>query len=162
MTSRAIKTRIGLGVASTMLAAALLLGFKAPDDGAITPGSASHAQAVAGANGTSNPATATGGSTPRPTAAATGSTVVDGPVISTRFGPVQVEIKISRGRILSVTALELPSGGHSGRISNWVGPILASETLSAQSASIDTVSGATYTSTAYQRSVQAALDQAGI
>jgi len=157
MSTRGITTRFGLALASTMLAAALLLGFQAPDDGTL-------ALATAGASGsTGTSGSGTGGSTPQPTAAASSNAaVVDGPVVSTRFGPVQVEIKVSGGRIVSVTAVELPAGGHSGRISSAVAPILASEALSAQSSSIDIVSGATYTSTAYQRSLQAALDQAGI
>ena len=154
MTTRAITTRLGLAVASTMLAAALLLGFQAPDDGSSGLTTGSDSQAVADSRG---------GPAPQPTTStASRVKVVDGPVVSTRFGPVQVEVKVSGGKIVSVTALELPTGGHSGRISSWVGPILASEALSAQSASIDTVSGATYTSTAYERSLQAALDQAGI
>jgi uncharacterized protein with FMN-binding domain len=162
MTTRGITTRLGLAVASTMLAAVLLLGFQAPDDGTLGRTTGSDPQVVAGSTGGSAP-TSAGGSRPSPTGSSTSSTtVVDGPVVSTRFGPVQVEIKISNGRIVTITALELPTGGHSGRISNAVEPILASETLSAQSASIDIVSGATYTSTAYQRSLQAALDQAGI
>jgi uncharacterized protein with FMN-binding domain len=163
MTNRGITTRLGLAVASTMLAAALLLGFKAPDDGTIAPTTGgADTQAAPGTTRGSAPTTAAG-SAPSPAGASTsGTAIVDGPVVSTRFGPVQVEIKVSNGRIVSVSALELPSGGHSGGISNAVEPILASETLSAQSASIDIVSGATYTSTAYQRSLQAALDQAGI
>jgi len=59
-------------------------------------------------------------------------------------------------------ALELPSGGRSSQISRFVEPILRSEALQAQSANIDGVSGATYTSTAYAQSLQSALDSAGI
>ena len=66
------------------------------------------------------------------------------------------------GQITDVAALQLPSGGRSGRISRAVEPILREEALQAQSANIDTVSGATYTSLAYAQSLQAALDQAGI
>ena len=59
-------------------------------------------------------------------------------------------------------ALALPVGGHSGRISNYVAPILRTQALAAQSAAIDGVSGATYTSRAYAASLQGALDQAGL
>jgi hypothetical protein len=52
------------------------------------------------------------------------------------------------------------SGGRSGQISSYAAPILASEALQAQSASIDIVTGATYTSQAYANSLQSALDQA--
>lgn len=161
MTTRGITTRLGLGVASTMLGAAMLLGFQAPDDGTITRYGADP-RVVAGTSGSSD-TTTSGGSTPRQTASpASGAAVVDGPVVTTRYGPVQVEIRVSGGRLTGVTAIELPTGGHSGRISSEVAPILASEALAAQGASIDIVSGATYTSMAYERSLQAALDQAGI
>jgi uncharacterized protein with FMN-binding domain len=87
---------------------------------------------------------------------------VKGPVEETRYGPVQVEVTIASGKIVAVTALELPSGGRSGSISMYASPILADEAMAAQSAAIDTVSGATYTSRAYATSLQAALDKAGV
>ena len=65
-------------------------------------------------------------------------------------------------RPVKIEAVELPTGGRSGEISAYAEPILASEALTAQSANIDIVSGATYTSEAYTRSLQSALDQAGI
>lgn len=58
--------------------------------------------------------------------------------------------------------MALPTGGHSGRISDEVGPLLRSEALAAQSAQIDVISGATYTSRAYATSLQSALDAAGL
>lgn len=93
---------------------------------------------------------------------ATGQQTFDGPVVDTRWGPVQVEVTVSDGKLVDVTALELPSGGRSGQISRYVEPVLRSEALQAQSANIDGVSGATYTSVGYARSLQAALDSAGI
>ena len=100
---------------------------------------------------------------PRPVAAGTaGATTVDGPVVDTRFGPVQVEIVVAAGQIADVVALQLPTGRRSGQISTYAGPILREEALQAQSANIDTVSGATYTSDAYAQSLQAALDKAGL
>ncbi len=89
-------------------------------------------------------------------------TEVTGPTVSTRFGPVQVRIEVSGGTITDIVALQLPSGGRSGRISDIAEPMLHDEALAAQSAAIDGVSGATYTSRAYEQSLQAALDQAGI
>ena len=103
--------------------------------------------------------------TPDPPATAGGCrrrATVDGPVVSTRFGPVQVEIVVADGRISDVVALQLPTGRHSGQISAYAAPILRQEALQAQSASIDIVSGATYTSDAYAQSLQAALDKAGL
>jgi uncharacterized protein with FMN-binding domain len=74
---------------------------------------------------------------------------------------VQVRITVSGGRISDITALQLPTDRRrSQQISQYAGPILRSEAIAAQSASIDTVSGATYTSQGYEQSLQSALDQA--
>jgi len=88
---------------------------------------------------------------------------VDGPVVDTRYGPVQVEVVVGGGRITDVKALEFPSEARrSQSISQQALPMLRDEVLSAQSANIDTISGATYTSDAYGQSLQAALDSAGL
>jgi uncharacterized protein with FMN-binding domain len=70
-------------------------------------------------------------------------------------------VTLSGGKIADVAALQLPQNdGHSARISSAVEPMLRSEVLSAQSADIQTISGATYTSEAYVTSLQSALDGA--
>ncbi|MDQ1394995.1 MAG: hypothetical protein QOG64_254 [Acidimicrobiaceae bacterium] len=110
---------------------------------------------------TNPPSTSPSGSAPSTTSPAGANKTVDGPVVRSRFGPVQVEVTISGGKITEVTALALPSDRRrSAEISQQAGPILRREALSAQSANIDTVSGATYTSDAYAKSLQAALDNA--
>lgn len=157
----------------TTVALVLLFSFKTPDDTlpARTTGSVAVAEPTTGA--ASEGATgggATGGgvtaATPAPTVAAGGGTsartTVDGPVVDTRYGPVQVELVVADGRISDVVALQLPTGRRSGQISQAAEPILHDEALQAQSASIDLVSGATYTSDAYAQSLQAAINQAGI
>jgi uncharacterized protein with FMN-binding domain len=84
-----------------------------------------------------------------------------GSVVQTRFGPVQVQVTIAGGRITDVTALQLPNDRQrSAEISQIAEPMLRSEALTAQSAQIDLISGATYTSDAYAQSLQSALDQA--
>ncbi|MFK4084965.1 FMN-binding protein [Kribbella sp. NPDC020789] len=89
------------------------------------------------------------------------STVVNGSSALTRYGPVQVQVTMRSGRIVSITTLAAPSAGDRDRaISAFALPILKRETLQAQSAAIDTVSGATFTSDGYRRSLQAALDAA--
>ena len=83
--------------------------------------------------------------------------------VSTRFGSVQVEVTVSGGTVTAVTALQLTDQDRrSVQISNRAEPILQSEALSSQSASISNVSGATYTSRAYMQSLQSALDRAGL
>ena len=180
---RSIVTRAGLGIASLALGILLVFNFKAPEDvaaggatAATGTGSGSRTgtgtgSASASASGTgptaggtvgasSSGSTSCGGSTSG--GATSGSKTVDVSLINTRYGSVQVEITVSNGKLASVTAIELPSGGRSGMISAYVEPVLSGEALTAQSAQIDLVSGATYTSTAYERSLQAALDKAGL
>jgi uncharacterized protein with FMN-binding domain len=82
--------------------------------------------------------------------------------VDTRFGTVQVQVTVEGGTIVDVTALQLPTGGRNSQESAYAEPILRSEALQAGSASIDTVSGATYTSMGYIQSLQSALDSAGI
>ncbi|QWT25239.1 FMN-binding protein [Subtercola sp. PAMC28395] len=84
-------------------------------------------------------------------------------MISTRYGTIQVQITVNSGKITDVTALKLTDdGGRSVQISARAAPVLRSEVLSAQSANVASVSGATYTSDGYLQSVQSALDQAGL
>lgn len=186
VTVRALFSRVSLFGASIALAILLVIGFRPPDEAALTGGSGSStgsgtgsgsgsgstgtgsASGATGTAGTSGGTTGSGAgatasaATSAPATAAEGSRTVTGPLESTRYGPVEVEITIASGKIVAVTAVELPSGGRSGSISMYASPILADEAMAAQSASIDTVSGATYTSRAYTASLQAALDQAGI
>ena len=84
-----------------------------------------------------------------------------GSVQETRYGPVQVRVTVRAGRLVAATALQLPqSDPRSTEISVWAEPLLRQEALQAQSASIDAVSGATYTSDGYRASLSAALASA--
>lgn len=85
-----------------------------------------------------------------------------GESIPNKWGAVQVEVTVQDGRIVAVTPVDLPYGDDtSAGISDYAAPILAEQVLSAQSADVDGVSGASYTSDGYRRSVQSALDQLG-
>lgn len=89
------------------------------------------------------------------------SVVVAGPVVDTQYGPVQVQVTVRGGRIVDAHTLQHPSGdGQTDRINGYAVPQLNQETMAAQNANIDTVSGATYTSGGYRQSLQAALDAA--
>jgi uncharacterized protein with FMN-binding domain len=84
-----------------------------------------------------------------------------GSSVQTRYGPVQIKITYAAGRVTGVVAVQLPSGrSRDAEINNYAVPILESETLAAQSANINSVSGATYTSDGYVQSLQSALDAA--
>jgi uncharacterized protein with FMN-binding domain len=91
------------------------------------------------------------------------TTTVTGSVEDTQWGPVQVELSIAGGRISDVEVVQYPHGnGRDLQINTYALPQLIQETLAAQSAQIDMVSGATITSDGYVRSLQSALDQAGL
>lgn len=84
-----------------------------------------------------------------------------GQAANTRFGPVQVQITVSGGAITDVQVPQYPSeSGRDQQINSRALPVLVKETVQAQSAQVDMVSGATYTSTGYRTSLQSALDQA--
>lgn len=119
------------------------------------------AVAVAGVVQPTTTPTAAGSSGGSPAAPAT--TVVNGASIGTAFGPVQVQLAIRGGHIMRATAIDYPQGtGQDQEINSYAIPQLQSETLTAQSARIDVVSGATYTSEGYAQSLQSALDAAHI
>jgi uncharacterized protein with FMN-binding domain len=147
----------GLGTVSSLV---LVLAYPTSQGTAL---SSTSSAATTGTTGT----TATTGTTGESTTAA-GSTDTSsrtssytGDVVDTRFGPVQVQISVANGKITAVDAVQYPDGdGHSQRINSYAVPTLNSEALAAQSAQIDSVSGATYTSDAYVQSLQSALDAA--
>jgi uncharacterized protein with FMN-binding domain len=94
--------------------------------------------------------------------AAAAPKVVDGDSVDTRYGPVQVQVTVSGGKITDVQPLAVPyDNGRSQEINDYAVPILHQEIIDAQSAQIDTVSGATYTSGGYHDSLQSALDKIG-
>ncbi|MCJ1675614.1 FMN-binding protein [Rathayibacter sp. VKM Ac-2929] len=99
--------------------------------------------------------------TASPSASADGTWT--GSSVATRFGAVQVAITVAGGQITEVTAVHLTDkDGRSVSISHRAAPILRQEVLAAQSAHVQAVSGATYTSDGYLTSLQSAIDQAGL
>jgi hypothetical protein len=87
--------------------------------------------------------------------------VINGSVVDTEFGQFQVQATF-RGRTLTdVRLVAEPGDEHSRRIAAAAEPTLRQEALQAQSAQVDTVSGATTTSAAYAQSLQAAIDAGG-
>jgi uncharacterized protein with FMN-binding domain len=90
------------------------------------------------------------------------STVATGAPITTQFGTTQVRVTISNGKITDVAAIQINSNEpQSIQISQAAVPTLRQEVLTKQSASVDSVSGATVTSGSYTASLQSALDKAG-
>ena len=88
-----------------------------------------------------------------------GETTITGKVGNTVYGPVQVQLVVKSGKIVKVAILEQPANTiHDIQIGEFAFPRLISETLAAQSAKIDAVSGASYTSAGYIASLQSAVD----
>lgn len=130
--------------------------------GTSTGGSAGGGSASGGTSSTAAPSTTDPTTNSGPTTTA-GSQAITGSVAQTRWGPVQVQITVADGRITQVSVLQYPDGnGKDQQINSRALPVLISETVSAQSADIDMVSGATVTSQGYLTSLQSALDQAGL
>jgi hypothetical protein len=106
-----------------------------------------------------SPAPAQGDAGSATTALPPGERAIAGNVANTVYGPVQVQVMVTASKIVKVAILEQPSSTeHDLQIGQFAFPKLIAETLSAQSARIDTVSGATYTSGGYIKSLQSALD----
>lgn len=125
---------------------------------ATTPTTATAATTAAATGVTTAATTAT-------TAAATTGQILDGTYVgdasNNRWGTVQVQAVYSGGQLVDVQILSYPDGdGRSVRINQYALPTLISEAVSAQSADVRSVSGATYTSKSYKSSLQSAIDAA--
>jgi len=137
--------RITLWLLSTIAAVVLLFSYRTSTMGAGT-GSATASVSTSGSGDNT---------------ASTGDTTYQGSVAQTRWGPVQVTITVAGNKITNVAVPTYPnSNGRDRQINGYALPILTQETLAAQSADIDSVSGATVTSEGYIRSLQAAITAA--
>jgi len=88
-----------------------------------------------------------------------GETAITGKVANTVYGPVQIQLIVKSHKIVKVAVLEQPTNTiHDIQIGEFAFPKLISETLSAQNAKVDAVSGASYTSAGYIASLQSAVD----
>jgi uncharacterized protein with FMN-binding domain len=163
--------RVLFAVTGTVLGLVALLSFKTKTHPIATSGvlpqaaaSTSHAPAGTTTSGSAPPRHRRSGpaaASSSPAASATRTLV--GQQVQTYYGIVQVEVKVTGSHIDSVRFLKLTAfDQQSQQINAYAAQILLNETLNAQSAHIDTVSGATYTSEGYIQSLQSALDQAGI
>ena len=131
-----------------------------PNDSTSGSGSGSGSGSSSGSGSTTG-TDGTGSTTGTTTSSGLKDGTFTGDAASTRYGPVQVQVTESGGSIASVDVVEYPNENPRDRqINQQAVPMLVSETTSAQSAQIDMISGATYTSRGYQQSLQSALDQA--
>ena len=139
--------RIALWLFSTLTVLVLLFGYHTSLSQTVSTTEA--AVAPAPSAGTENAAAVSDGNT------------FTGNAVDTRFGPVQVQITVANGKITNVQVLQYPyEDRRDQEINNRALPVLIDETMNAQSADIDMVSGATVTSNGYVDSLQSAIDQA--
>lgn len=157
--------RAALAIVATVAGLVVLLSFKTHAPPAPTR-ALSPATPGSGTSGSAPGTSAGGGSAATPPTGGPdtsgGMRTLVGHTVMTRFGPVQVEVVATGKRLVDVQALQLPSNSRRDlEIDNYAVPQLRQEALDAQSANIDMVSGATYTSDGYIQSLQSALDQLG-
>jgi Uncharacterized protein conserved in bacteria len=156
--------RGAIGAALTAVALALILSFKTPSaTGNSTGGTSGNTTGnTTGGQSQQTPGSGTGTGTGSTGQRSTFSGQLTGTAVQTPFGTVQVQVTMQNGQITDVQALQMPSDQRrSQQISQYAAPQLRSEALTAQSAQVDSISGATYTSEGYAQSLQSALDQAG-
>ena len=146
--------RIAITFAATVSVVVLLFSYRTSTDQ--TPVAAGRPLGTG-----TQPTRTTSPATPATPGSTGGSGTFTGEAADTRYGPVQVQITVAGGKITDAQAVQYPQeSGRDVRINSSAVPELNQETLQAQSAQIDTVSGATYTSEGYQQSLQSAIDAA--
>ena len=150
--------KILYAVLATISGLVLLFSYRTSLDAVMPHDATPPTTGAVGSSGTSNSGASDSG-------ASAGTGLADGTYTGassqTRYGPVQVRITVSGGQISDVQAIDYPDGnGRDRQINGTAIPRLVSETLQSQSAQIQMVSGATYTSDGYLASLQSAIDQA--
>ncbi len=119
------------------------------------------------ANTSTSSSTSTPKTTPTPTPPPPVSTgkfkdgVYTGNSADANYGTVQVRATVASGKLSKIEFLQFPnSRSTSVQISNFALPKLRTEAISGQTAKVNSVSGATYTSAAFVKSLTSALAQA--
>jgi uncharacterized protein with FMN-binding domain len=158
--------RVLLGTVATVSGVTALLALKPhtqttvalPQTAASPTTPSAEASSPASASPSGSPST----KSTKGTKGTTTTKTVTGDTIQTRYGPVQVQITLKAGKLSAVNVLQVPQDNpRDAEIAQYSVPVLTQEALAAQSASINSVSGATYTSQGYISSLQSALDKSG-
>jgi uncharacterized protein with FMN-binding domain len=150
-----------VSLVSTIVGVLLILSFRtpasAPSAATLPPASSSQPAPSATPSG----APPSGNGSPTPSAGGLKNGTFTGQNAAMFYGPVQVQIVVSGGKITNIKTLQEPTDNpQSAYIASVAIPMLRQEVLQAQSAQIQIISGATYDSYSYAQSVQSALDQA--
>jgi uncharacterized protein with FMN-binding domain len=163
--------RVILAIVGTVAGLVVLLSFKTHSTSAAatppaaisgTTGQASASAATPSASGSSS-ASSSASASSSPSSIAGAAKTVTGTATDTIYGPVEVQITVKNGKVTAAQAVQYPQDSpRDQQINSYAIPVLNQEAVSAGSASIDAVSGATYTSNGYITSLQSALDKAGV
>jgi len=160
--------RVVLALGGTVAGLVMLLSFRShlasTASAGVTAGSGGTGTSPGSSSAAGSASSAASGAVvaSAPVSAGSGTgTAVTGEAIDTPYGPTQVQVTLNAGKIVKVTVLHHTDDGiNSQTIDGHALPLLNNETLTAQSAKIDAVSGASYTSAGYIKSLQSALDKA--
>jgi uncharacterized protein with FMN-binding domain len=153
--------RLLLALATTAAGLAAVLSFKTHSSAAASDTTAPATGAQSSTSSTPAAAGSAAAASKGGTGDAAGARTVTGAVDNTQYGPMQVEVILQGHKITDVKVLQQTNTGtESQQIDANAIPQLTRETLTAQSARIDAVSGASYTSAGYIKSLQSALDKA--
>jgi uncharacterized protein with FMN-binding domain len=143
---------------------AALLSFKTHSAAEAAPAAAPAASTPATSSAPASPTTKSGTASPTTKSGAGASTAartITGSVATTQYGPMQVQLTLTGKKITKAAVVQQTNdGATSQQIDANAIPKLEQETLAAQSARVDAVSGASYTSSGYIQSLQNALDKA--
>ena len=154
--------RVILAVTGTIAGLVALLSFKSHDPTvpvAATSGTGGSSSSSSSSTSSSSATTIPGEFQSAVGTLTAGESTITGHVASTVYGPVQIELVVKNSKIVKVAVLEQPTNTiHDIQIGEFAFPKLISETLAAQDAKIDAVSGASYTSAGYIASLQSAVD----
>jgi uncharacterized protein with FMN-binding domain len=154
--------RAPIVISSTVLGTAAVLGFHA-HHAAVPLAAAGTSSTASGSSGTpaaSKSSTTAARTSTSSSSSTSGTKTATGDAMNTRYGPAQVKVTVSNGKIVKIEAVQLQnSDAKSQAISSYAAPILQQSALAKQTAAVDTVSGATYTSLSYEGSLQSALDK---
>jgi|SRR6202167_3911730 uncharacterized protein with FMN-binding domain len=155
--------RVILAVTGTIAGLVALLSFKSHDPTmpvAATSGTGGASSTSSSSSSSSSSSTTVPGEFQSVAGTlTTGETTITGKVANTVYGPVQIELVVKSHKIVKVAVLEQPTNTiHDIQIGEFAFPKLISETLAAQDAKVDAVSGASYTSAGYISSLQSAVD----
>ncbi|GAA2791125.1 FMN-binding protein [Kitasatospora paracochleata] len=149
--------RAAVTVTATTAGVILLLSLKPHEGGTAAAPITSDSSGSTGSSGSGSESGSVQAT--EPSAGATRS--ITGNAVSTRYGPVQVKVTLTGTKITKIDVVQYPTRDRRDQeINSYALPVLNQEAIAAQSANVDVVSGATFTSDGYARSLQSALDKA--